>query len=89
MKKKANRPKVIGVDFDGTLCQLYQLKRPYVPKQAIRQNPNIKEVCAPIEAREVSVCSTAGCGGLCGGPASCVPLRGRLVSAIHRTSERF
>lgn len=43
-KKYSRRPKVVGVDFDGTLCHLYHSTRPYVPKRPIREKPNLKVV---------------------------------------------
>lgn len=47
----------MGVDFDGTLCQLYHESRPYVPKQAIREKPNraVVQVCRELKKSGVRV----------------------------------
>ncbi|HRY29410.1 MAG TPA: hypothetical protein P5079_05155 [Elusimicrobiota bacterium] len=46
-KKKSARPPVIGVDFDGTLCQIFKSNVPYIPKSVIRGKPNknVVEAC--------------------------------------------
>ena len=44
ISKNKMRPKVVGVDFDGTLCQIYAFKRPYMPKRIIKEKPNAEVV---------------------------------------------
>jgi hypothetical protein len=40
MKPRSKHPPVIGVDFDGTLCQIFKKNTPYVPKSVIKERPN-------------------------------------------------
>lgn len=56
-KKLKRRPKVVGVDFDGTLCQLHPASRPYVPKRAIQEKPNrtVVEACKKLKKSGVRV----------------------------------
>jgi hypothetical protein len=38
--KKSKNPPVIGVDFDGTLCEIFKTGVPYIPKSDIKEKPN-------------------------------------------------
>lgn len=56
-KSMRKRPKVVAVDFDGTICQMYATGGEYVPKRSIGEKPNAKVVaeCRALRRRGVRV----------------------------------
>lgn len=55
MSKK--RPKVVGVDFDGTICHIFPKGQRYVPKNRVKEKPNsnVVEVCQRLHDEGVKI----------------------------------
>lgn len=54
---KRRQPKVIGVDFDGTLCHIFPKGQKYIPKKNVKEKPNkhIVEVCRELQKTGVKI----------------------------------
>lgn len=57
MKRKKDRPKVVAVDFDGTMCHIFPKGQRYIPKKKVKEAPNahIVEVCRGLQKEGVKI----------------------------------